>query len=417
MLSMADLHVTEQEVENYAATAYIPLISIEHLPFFFGLLNEQQSDIDKLPRFLSYKWGVDAQKVLFRQFPTPELAHALQQAYQCPVTIAPPPGEGDFGRQAAEAVAKALQLFIPVDTIVGMRVLEIGCSNGLILSQFAERGALCIGIEPGPQAEVCRRRSGVEVLQDYFENSRIDAKVDIAYSINVLEHVADLDMFMAKLFEVLKPGGRFVVAVPNSEMEMSAGTPNMFVHEHYWYFTPDTLAAFLRRSGFIDVATTPAPFGSNFYIGGTWSGKQSSDVKIATEPSASVLACRGKRYVDDLNAMFAYLQGTIDDAATQGKQIGLYGASNAVNYLGMLDWKVEPHVFDTDQHNQGKYLWSRSHERVPVEPPLSDKLKAMDQIWVLPIAHQSIITKFLRDRGVCKDRILDHKGRLLNFYH
>lgn len=397
-----------------ANSDFTSLVDIPRLPFFFGLLNEGQISDSDLPRFLPFSWGIDLQKGLFRQWPSPALAEALELAYMSPVTIAPPPGEGEFGKHWADTVASVLEKFIPLESICGKSVLEIGCSNGLLLSHFAAHGASCVGVEPGPQAEACSQRPGIKVLRSYFENADTDEKFDFIYAINVLEHVSDLDRFLEKLGQVLKPGGTFIAAIPDSDLEMSAVTPNLFVHEHYWYFTPDTIKNFLAGKGFHKLTTAPSPFGSNFFVAGIWTGQEPASNSDTLDLANALLLELGQGFAGQLTSMLGRLQKKIDAFAASGSSsIGLYGASNAINYLGLLDWKITPRIFDTDRANHGKYLWSSSQTNLMVEAPEPQQLCAMDEIWVLPVAHQMSIRKYLVESGVSASRIANHKGEPL----
>lgn len=402
------------EVIAMRNSEFISLVDIQRLPFFFGLLAKDQITKSDMPRFLPFRWGVDLSKGLFRQWPSSELSHVIDLAYMSPVTIAPSPGEGQFGKQWADTVTNALNEFISVESISGKSVLEIGCSNGLLLTHFASRGALCVGIEPGPQASICSQRPGVKVLRSYFEEIEMNEKFDFVYAINVLEHVLDLDRFFAKLGQVLKPGGKFFVAIPDSELDMTAVTPNLFVHEHYWYFTQGTIEHFLALKGLQEVKAFPSSFGSNFFVCGTWEGQtQRSTEHELDQINVQLLEC-GKVFARNLTSTLKRLQLKIDAFAAAGNvEIGLYGASNAINYLGLLDWKITPRVFDTDRSNHGKYLWSSSRSHLIVEAPIPEQLRSMEEIWVLPIAHQEQIRKYLLQVGVSNNRIANHMGTTL----
>ena len=50
----------------------------------------------------------------------------------------------------------------------------------------------------------------VIVIQDYFENSKIDKKVNFLFSFDVVEHVEDLASFFSHCYEIIVPSGTMV---------------------------------------------------------------------------------------------------------------------------------------------------------------------------------------------------------------
>jgi 2-polyprenyl-3-methyl-5-hydroxy-6-metoxy-1,4-benzoquinol methylase len=394
---------------------FASLLDLEELPFFFGLLSEDQIRHSDLPHFLPFNWGVNLENGLFGQAVNADVENALRKVYMSPVTIAPPSGQGDFADLSVNAIVDVLEGFMPAKSVKGKAVLEIGCSNGLLLSHYVKHGAYCTGIEPGPQSEICIQRSGIKVIRNFFEDVNIDEKFDFIYSINVLEHISDLNKFVCKLSTLLKPGGIFVSAVPDSSLEMSSITPNIFVHEHYWYFTQSTLTDYLYRKGFSRITATKSPFGSNFFIGGIWSEANHIINPVASNTQGDELIHRGKKFVRDLNLMLGALQSKIDGYSNAvSHSIGLYGASNAINYLGLLDWKIPPKIFDTDRANQGKFLWTSNGASIIVEEPNINVLNTLEEIWILPISHQKLITQDLVQKGVDINRIRNHRGELFD---
>lgn len=380
---------------------YVSLLNIQELPFFYGLLNEAEIKDPILPQFMRFKWGVNLRYSLFCQFPDTGVARAVSQAYHSSATIAPPAGQGEVSERWASTILKVINEFFPA-SVRGKKVLEIGCSNGLLLSKFASNGALCDGIEPGPQAELCRLQDGITIHRCYFEEYEHIEKYDLVYAVNVLEHIAELDLFFSKLSRLLRPDGLFICAVPNSILEIQALSPNIFVHEHYWYFTPETLLGLLKRFGFSDVKYLMSPFGSNMFLCGRFAGfaeeaQSDSDREVINKKIIDI----GKVFADKLSTLIIGLQGRIDRVSkAEGGKIGLYGASNAVNFFGLLDWKICPKIFDTDRVNQGKYLWSKQYHQIIVESPSLESLISLSEIWILPIAHQVDIKNYLLEMGV-----------------
>jgi ubiquinone/menaquinone biosynthesis C-methylase UbiE len=70
-----------------------------------------------------------------------------------------------------------------------------------------------------------------------------DGSVDEIYSAHTLEHIQDFRKAMREMHRVLKKGGKLVLVLP---YPTSMAT---FVPHHYWYFSWDALAPFVKGSG------------------------------------------------------------------------------------------------------------------------------------------------------------------------
>ena len=76
---------------------------------------------------------------------------------------------------------------------------------------------------------------------------------DFITAFDVLEHLPNLDKYLHALGQLLVPGGRLIVTIPDagSWMAMLSGRRwNMYLLEHLWFFDESTLMAFMARAGF-----------------------------------------------------------------------------------------------------------------------------------------------------------------------
>ena len=103
----------------------------------------------------------------------------------------------------------------------GARVLDAGCGNGAYTVEIAREAASVVGsdIEVNRLLELARHaRSLSHVSVAYAPCEQLpfaDARFDVAFCIETLEHVNDEALTLRELTRVLRPGGSLVLFVPN----------------------------------------------------------------------------------------------------------------------------------------------------------------------------------------------------------
>lgn len=96
----------------------------------------------------------------------------------------------------------------------GMKVLDIGCGQGLALERFREAGLDALGLTLGGDYEICRQK-GFEVRQmDQNFMDLPDGAFDFLWCRHVLEHSVAPLFTLSEYRRVTKPGGLIYVEVP-----------------------------------------------------------------------------------------------------------------------------------------------------------------------------------------------------------
>jgi len=150
----------------------------------------------------------------------------------------------------------------------GLSILDVGCGGGLLSEPLARLGGDVTGIDAGKDAieaaTVHARESGVGTL---YRNTTVetlaseDKRFDIVLTMEILEHVADMDLFLAACARVLKPGGLLFAATlnrtPQSWLAAVAAAEWILrwlprgTHDWKRFIRPSELDAALRRHGLI----------------------------------------------------------------------------------------------------------------------------------------------------------------------
>ena len=135
------------------------------------------------------------------------------------------------------------------------RVLDIGCGRGLLLREFQRQGCEVTGTEFSDDAcrfarEVLKLPVRVGLLH---ELNFPDQSFDVVVMWHVLEHVSDPRATLAEVSRILRPGGVFLVGVPNfgsPEARLAkAGWFHLDVPRHLSHHTRASLESALKTAG------------------------------------------------------------------------------------------------------------------------------------------------------------------------
>lgn len=167
----------------------------------------------------------------------------------------------------------------------GLRLADIGCGGGLVAEPMARLGFAVTGIDAGAETiAVARAHAEASGLAIDYRVADIDALVetggafDAVLGLEIVEHVADRDGFLAALGRLVKPGGALIGATLNRTARSYAlaivGAEYLLrwlppgTHDWQRFVRPSEFVLGLRRAG---LATTRlAGLGYDWQSGG-WS--------------------------------------------------------------------------------------------------------------------------------------------------
>jgi 2-polyprenyl-6-hydroxyphenyl methylase / 3-demethylubiquinone-9 3-methyltransferase len=150
------------------------------------------------------------------------------------------------------------------DCLAGLRLLDIGCGGGILSEPLAQLGATVVGVDPSAtNIAVAQHHAAERGLAVDYRCTTAEALAaageafDAVLAMEVIEHVADVDLFIELAVAVVKPGGLIFLATFNRTLKSLAlgiiageyilrwvprGT-------HQWrkFITPDELTVMTER--------------------------------------------------------------------------------------------------------------------------------------------------------------------------
>lgn len=155
------------------------------------------------------------------------------------------------------------KLFAPVVSRIkkyspGKRVLDVGCSTGILLNLLQKKHFDVRGIEPN--AKACRKarsRLPGRVHQGTLATflKKYKTKSDCIIYNHVMEHIPDPAREVARAKSALMPGGLLVVGVPNTDNWIfrirGKYWESLLPNEHIWQMNTHDLCGLLEKNGFV----------------------------------------------------------------------------------------------------------------------------------------------------------------------
>ena len=116
-----------------------------------------------------------------------------------------------------------------LDCLKGLRMLDIGCGAGILSEPLARLGAQMIGADPAEENIAAARAHAEEmgVTVDYRattaeELAAAKERFDVVLAMEVVEHVTDVNAFVATCAAMVKPGGLMIAATLNRTLKSFA---------------------------------------------------------------------------------------------------------------------------------------------------------------------------------------------------
>ena len=135
----------------------------------------------------------------------------------------------------------------------GKRLLDIGAHHGFFVDEAKKSGFGACGIEINKHLVEEAQKRGVPLYLGSAEKFSIPSPFNVITMFHVLEHVEDPKLVVSNIVKNLRPGGLFVLEVPNIESYLAKNhglSWRYIALEHLLYFSPKTLFNLLSSFGF-----------------------------------------------------------------------------------------------------------------------------------------------------------------------
>jgi 2-polyprenyl-6-hydroxyphenyl methylase/3-demethylubiquinone-9 3-methyltransferase len=154
-----------------------------------------------------------------------------------------------------------------LDSLKGLRILDIGCGGGILSEPLARLGASVVGADPSESnIAVAQHHAAQAGLTIDYRNTTAEVlaeageSFDAVLAMEVVEHVADVRLFVELAASMVKPGGLLFVATLNRTMKSFAlaivGAEYVLrwlprgTHQWDKFVTPSELEIAIEKAGF-----------------------------------------------------------------------------------------------------------------------------------------------------------------------
>jgi 2-polyprenyl-3-methyl-5-hydroxy-6-metoxy-1,4-benzoquinol methylase len=149
-------------------------------------------------------------------------------------------------------------------------LLDVGAGTGSFSHTMASAGWAITGLEPDSNArEVAQNKYGLSLLPADQLFALPENQFDLITLWHVLEHVHALHDYLKRFHDLLKPGGKIIIAVPNYTSKDAYFYKECWaaydVPRHLYHFSPKGMEMVLKNSGFQMNSLRPMWFDS-FYV-------------------------------------------------------------------------------------------------------------------------------------------------------
>jgi 2-polyprenyl-3-methyl-5-hydroxy-6-metoxy-1,4-benzoquinol methylase len=248
-------------------------------------------------------------------------------------------------------------------------VIELGCNDGILLKNFADRGFLHLGIEPSKNVAMEANKKGVKTISEFFDE-KLAQKIlsdygpaDAFLAANVMCHIPDILGVVKGIKTLLKDTGVVMFEDPYLGDVISKTSYDQIYDEHVFLFSAISIQHLFGLQGMelIDVIPQKTHGGSMRYVlahKGRYPVSNSVTRLIEKERIQGLDSLRTfESFKSKVEKSKKDLVALLTELKRQGKKIAGYGATSKsttiLNYCDIGPDLID-YICDTTPIKQGK---------------------------------------------------------------
>jgi len=261
-------------------------------------------------------------------------------------------------------------------------VVELGCNDGIMLKNFAERKIRHLGIEPSLNVAKEANKHGVRTRSEFFTEElaetivKEDGQADAFLAANVMCHIPDLVGVVKGIRKLIKPTGVVMFEDPYLGDVVAKTSYDQIYDEHVFLFSALSIQYLFASHGMelIDVLPQKTHGGSMRYVlahRGAYPVKESVKQLIEKERAQGLdRLATFEMFRANVEKSRENLLALLTKLKAEGKKIAGYGATSKsttiLNYCGIGPELIE-YISDTTPIKQGKFTPGMHVPVVPYE--------------------------------------------------
>jgi methylation protein EvaC len=261
-------------------------------------------------------------------------------------------------------------------------VVELGCNDGIMLQNFADRNIRHLGIEPSLNVAQEANKKGVSTCSEFFSEElaetivRDHGQADAFLAANVMCHIPDIVGVVKGIKKILKPTGIVMFEDPYLGDVVAKTSYDQIYDEHVYLFSALSVQFLFALSGLelIDAIPQKTHGGSMRYVfahQGAYPVKDSVGAILAKEKQQGLDSLETfQTFRANVEKSKVELLELLQTLKREGKTVAGYAATSKsttiLNYCGIGPDLIQ-YICDTTPIKQGKFTPGMHIPVVPYE--------------------------------------------------
>lgn len=290
------------------------------MPYSLGAM-DAPTNPNQLPNSYPFKLVINSELARLEQSLDKNLDDILEKTYLIGNEMGTPSDNTELGIPYVDDFLS----FVGKPSSRKKKLLEIGAGTGYLSKCFLNQGWDVKSIEPGKGYEKYWDQHNIEIINEFFPSKKIKDEFDVIVFYTVLEHIKDTRSFLKDVLSHLKPNGEVYVAVPDCTFEILEIDPSILIHEHFHYFTKQSIKNTFAESGF-ECSVLSSTYGRTLF----------AKAKPSLEPEKLKInkleIIKLKQFIQNLPIEIERMRNALKSFKLIG-DVGIFCPGRALNYL------------------------------------------------------------------------------------